>query len=107
VLRLEKNSTGAGDGVPCDGQAAASAVAVAAAPFGNADDLSVTPNGAYGRPSHPFRRRSADSEFDASGDHPPHSVHKIEFPKFNGTGDPMAWLNCYEWYFVLHGTPEH
>jgi hypothetical protein len=34
--------------------------------------------------------RGADTESDAIGNHLPPSVHKIEFPKFDGTGDPMV-----------------
>jgi hypothetical protein len=51
--------------------------------------------------------RGADTESDAIGNHLPPSVHKIEFPKFDGTGDPMVWLNHCEHYFALHGTPKH
>jgi hypothetical protein len=36
---------------------------------------------------------------------PPHSTRKIEFPKFNGTGDLMDWLNRSDRYFTLCGTP--
>jgi hypothetical protein len=84
VLRLEKNSSSAGDGTPTDGNTAATV-----------------------RPPHHHRPHGMASESDAVDDHLPASIHKIEFPKFDGTSDPMAWLNRYECYFTLRGTPEH
>jgi hypothetical protein len=35
------------------------------------------------------------------------TLHKIEFLKFDGTWDPMSWLNRCGRYFRLYGTPEH
>jgi hypothetical protein len=32
--------------------------------------------------------------------------HKIEFPKYDGTGDPPPWLNRCERYFHVRRTPE-
>jgi hypothetical protein len=104
VLHLEKHSIRDSDGTSVDAQAAA---AVAVAPIRNGGDLSVAPNGAHCLPLHNHRRWGADAESDTTGDHPPHSIQKIEFPEFNGTDDPMAWLNRSERYFTLHGTLEN
>jgi hypothetical protein len=81
--------------------------AVAAASGGHDNDHSFAPSGAAGRPLPNHHRWGADTKSEAIGDHLPPSVHKIEFPKFDGTGDPMAWLSHCECYFVLHDTPEH
>jgi hypothetical protein len=37
----------------------------------------------------------------------PTTVHKLEFPKFDSSGDPLPWLNRYERYFHVRWTPEH
>jgi hypothetical protein len=34
------------------------------------------------------------------------TTHKLEFPKFDGTGNPLPWLNMCELYFRLHRTPK-
>jgi hypothetical protein len=34
-------------------------------------------------------------------------AHKLEFSKFDGTGDPLPWLNCCERYFRVWRTPDH
>jgi hypothetical protein len=31
----------------------------------------------------------------------------LEFPKFDGTGDPLSWLNHCERYFYVRCTPEN
>jgi hypothetical protein len=50
----------------------------------------------------PNGRRRADEEDDDEG-FP--TTCKIEFPKYDGVGDPLPWLNCWERYFrVLHMT---
>jgi hypothetical protein len=33
--------------------------------------------------------------------------HKLEFLKFNGSGDPLPWLNRCERHFHVRRTPEH
>jgi hypothetical protein len=33
--------------------------------------------------------------------------HNCEFPKFDGTGDPLAWLNRYKRYFRVRATSEN
>jgi hypothetical protein len=35
------------------------------------------------------------------------TAHKLEFPKFNGSDDPLPWLNRCERYFHERQTPEH
>jgi hypothetical protein len=34
------------------------------------------------------------------------TTQKLEFPKYNGTGDPLPWLNRCERYFTVRQTPE-
>jgi hypothetical protein len=83
VLGLEKNSSGTGEGTPGDGNAAA-------ASGGQGGDHSFAPPCAAGRPLSLHRRQGVDTKSDAVDDHLSPSVHKIEFPKFDGVGDPMA-----------------
>jgi hypothetical protein len=33
-------------------------------------------------------------------------THKMEFPKYDGIGDPLPWLNQCERYFCVRCTPE-
>jgi hypothetical protein len=88
MLRLQQQSSSIGDGAPVNGNRATLAAA-ADATVGNGGDLSITPPGGNGRPPHHPRRRGADPDADVIDDQPPHSTHKVEFPKFDGTG-PMA-----------------
>jgi hypothetical protein len=50
------------------------------------------------------RRRNA-GEDDGDPEFP--TVHKIEFLKYNGTGDPLPWLNRCDRYFMVRRTPEN
>jgi hypothetical protein len=50
--------------------------------------------------------RQADNDGDQGGDFLP-TAHKLEFQKYDGTGDPLPWLNRCERYFFDHQTPEH
>jgi hypothetical protein len=50
------------------------------------------------------RRRNA-GEDDGDPEFP--TVHKIEFPKYDGTGDPLPWLNRCDRYFAVRRTPEN
>jgi hypothetical protein len=34
-------------------------------------------------------------------------AHKLKFPKFDGSDDPLPWLNRCEQYFHVRRTPEH
>jgi hypothetical protein len=56
----------------------------------------------------PFRRhhRPEDVDDDDGGDFLP-TYHKLDFPKFDGSGDPLSWLNRCEHYFCVRRTPEH
>jgi hypothetical protein len=54
----------------------------------------------------PHRRRVAADDDDPDYDFIP-TVHKLEFPKFDGTGDSLPWLNIFERYFHVQRTPEH
>jgi hypothetical protein len=51
------------------------------------------------------RRRQGRDEDDGGEDIIP-TTHKLEFPKYDGTGDPLPWLNRCERYFMVHRTPE-
>jgi hypothetical protein len=52
------------------------------------------------------RRGTTDEEDDdASNDFLP-IAHKLKFPKFDGTGDPLLWLNRCKQYFHICRTPE-
>jgi hypothetical protein len=33
--------------------------------------------------------------------------HKLEFPTFDGTGDPLVWLNRCARFFQVCSTPDH
>jgi hypothetical protein len=35
------------------------------------------------------------------------TMHKMEFPKYDGVGYPLSWLNRCERYFHVRRTPEH
>jgi hypothetical protein len=35
------------------------------------------------------------------------TYHKLDFPKFDGFSDPLAWLNRCEHYFHVRRTSEH
>jgi hypothetical protein len=43
----------------------------------------------------PHRHRVVADKDDHDNDFIP-TTHKLEFPKFDGTGDPLSWLNCCE-----------
>jgi hypothetical protein len=96
VLHLEQQSSGTGDGTLTNGNGAFLVAAVGAM-AGTCEDYSIAQHGGNGCPPHLPRRGGVDTDTD--GDQPPHSTHKIEFPKFDGTGDPMAGLT------VVNATP--
>jgi hypothetical protein len=52
------------------------------------------------------RHVGADEEDDSDGDFLS-TTHKLEFPKFDGVGDPLLWLNRCEQYFHVHRTSDH
>jgi hypothetical protein len=58
-----------------------------------------------GHPQHAGRRRHGDDD-DAAGDDIVSTTHKLEFPKYDGTNDPLPWLNRCERYFHVRRTPE-
>jgi hypothetical protein len=66
-----------------------------------AGNVSVAPPNSGGR------RRMGDGDVDQAGEGINNTSHKVEFPKFNGSDDPMPWLNRCECYFRLRGTPEN
>jgi hypothetical protein len=52
-------------------------------------------------------RRAGDDDADAGDGAFLPTTHKLEFLKFNGTSEPLPWLNCCERYFLVRRTPEH
>jgi hypothetical protein len=44
-------------------------------------------------------RRRTTEEDDDDQDFP--TVHKLEFPKYNGSSDPLPWLNRCDHYFKV------
>ncbi|KAJ1254162.1 hypothetical protein BS78_K111500 [Paspalum vaginatum] len=37
---------------------------------------------------------------------PPAATHKLRFPRYDGTEDPLGWLHKCEQFFRSQGTPE-
>jgi hypothetical protein len=74
-----------------------------AARVGHGD--TVPHNPPHGRPAHAGRRRHGEDDDNVGDDIVPRT-HKIEFPKYDGTGDPLLWLNRCERYFHVRRTPE-
>jgi hypothetical protein len=54
---------------------------------------------------HPHRHHHIPDEDDADNFLP--TYHKLDFPKSNGSGDPLSWLNHCEYYFRVHRTLDH
>jgi hypothetical protein len=52
----------------------------------------------HGQPQHASRRRLGDDD-DAAGDDIVSTTHKLEFLKYDGTDNPLPWLNRCECYF--------
>jgi hypothetical protein len=52
-------------------------------------------------------RRARDDDVDADDGAFLPTTHKLEFLKFDGTSDPLLWLNRCERYFLVRRTPEH
>jgi hypothetical protein len=53
------------------------------------------------------RRRAGDDGADTGDGAFLPTTHKLEFPKFDDTSDPLPWLNRCERYFLIRRTPEH
>jgi hypothetical protein len=51
-----------------------------------------------------FRRHDDDDGANGDGFS---TSHKIEFPKYDGMGDPLPWVNHCEQYFHMCRTPDH
>jgi hypothetical protein len=58
------------------------------------------------RPPAVNRRRQGNDDDDQGGD-TVLTAHKLEFPKFDGAGDPLPWLNRCERYFYVRRTSEN
>jgi hypothetical protein len=59
-----------------------------------------------GRGANPHRRGGFDDDDNPGGDFLP-TTHKLKFPKFDGKGDLLPWLNRCERYFRVQRTPDH
>jgi hypothetical protein len=53
------------------------------------------------------RRRAPGTDDEDASDGIMPSTHKLEFPKFDGSSDPLPWLNRCERYFRVRRTPDH
>jgi hypothetical protein len=105
LIRLEE-SCSADPPPPLPADPAQSA-AVPQATGGSSSVVPPAPNNSNREHHQTFpHRRDHETEDDHDGELFQMS-HKIEFPKFNGTTDPLPWLNRCERYFHIHGTPEH
>jgi hypothetical protein len=62
---------------------------------------SVAPIPLDEHPQHVGRHQRGDSDAVDGVN----TSHKIEFPKFDGVGNPLPWLNSCERYSTLRGTP--
>jgi hypothetical protein len=55
----------------------------------------------------PRARRGTGDDNTGDSNHDSHSTaHKMEFPKFDGAGDPLPWLNQCERFFHVRRTPD-
>ncbi|KAG8066095.1 hypothetical protein GUJ93_ZPchr0004g38967 [Zizania palustris] len=59
-----------------------------------------------GHPLARGRQGTDDSEEDPNNNFVA-TAHKLEFPKFDGTNDPLPWLNRCERYFHVCQIPDH
>jgi hypothetical protein len=72
------------------------------------DDCSVAPPPRVKpwAPPPPHHRHFAQEDDQDDGDFLP-TYHKLNFPKFDGSCDPLPWLNRCEHYFCVRRTPDH
>jgi hypothetical protein len=72
------------------------------------DDLSVMPPPRVEpRGAVPPHHRHYAPEDDQDEDDFLPTYHKLNFPKFDGSCDPLPWLNRCEHYFCVCRTPDH
>ena len=60
----------------------------------------------YPRPP-PVQQRFGGPHLDTMEDDPSFLKPKMVFPSYDGTSDPLPWLNRCDLYFRGHNTPEH
>jgi hypothetical protein len=89
LIRLKQQVPG-----PDDGVLALHTLNPLESPHLASRNASVAPPPLGGHPHDNVRRRGTDSYGEHIGDGA-NTLHKIEFPKFDGTHDRMLWLNCY------------
>jgi hypothetical protein len=53
------------------------------------------------------RRKAGDDDADTGDGAFLPTTHNLEFLKFDGTSNPLPWLNRCERYFLVRRTPEH
>jgi hypothetical protein len=101
LIRLEQQESW-----PSDGASALHVPNPPESPLLATGNASVTPLPFRDRRQDNARCQGTDNDAEHNGNRA-NTSHKIEFLKFDGAGDPMSWLNHYERYFILHGTPEN
>jgi hypothetical protein len=72
------------------------------------DSLSAAPRSTNGHPGlPPHRHQTVEIEPDDGNFLFLPTYHKLDFPKYYGTVDPLPWLNRCEHYFHVRQTPDH
>jgi hypothetical protein len=103
VLRLEKKVAYAGDDLPADSNPVFAHQSVAPRAAGDTSEMApclINPQAAV-----PPHRRPA-MNVDDNGDFLP-TYHKLDFPKYDESIDPLPCLNRCEHYFRIRRTPDH
>jgi hypothetical protein len=103
VLRLEKKVAYAGDDLPADSNPVFAHQS--AAPRAAGDTSSVAPRLINPQAAVPPHRRPT-MNVDDNGDFLL-TYHKLDFPKYDESIDPLPWLTRCEHNFRIHRTPDH
>jgi len=53
------------------------------------------------------RQGRFDTDASSASRPSPAPTHKLRFPKFDGSDDPITWLHKGEQFFRAYGTPDH
>jgi len=53
------------------------------------------------------RQGRFDTDASSASRPSPAPTHKLRFPKFDGSDDPITWLHKGEQFFHAYGTPDH
>jgi len=109
VAKLEGSGPSKGDGKHPAGEEHAKGLEESIGDVGEHEDMSKEPPEPSSPPSSPddsprgypcHRRRGRRTPFqeEEEEDRLPTRVLKLDFPLFDGTSDPLAWLNHYDIY---------